>query len=158
MADRTNELKEMLKRVCNAALPVSNSAYNLGQHHEQWDSIRTSITALDDARRAAVNLINDMGLAPTALPTDKCEADRNNSPWISVKDRLPAHDVPVLVAVAWERFGEDDDGRPFSTTGVDVTEGQYRSHPAGGYMESFQGQHGDAQDITHWMPLPEAPV
>lgn len=79
------------------------------------------------------------------------------SEWIKVSDCLPEPKVAVLVAVSWIRYGVDDDGNHFSVEGVDVTEGQYLFHEDGGYMESFQGQHGDAQDITHWMPLPAPP-
>ena len=51
------QLIDALRQVCNAALPVTNAAYNIGQSHEQWDNIKRSIDALDAARRNAFRLI-----------------------------------------------------------------------------------------------------
>lgn len=80
--------------------------------------------------------------------------------WVSISDeRKPPPHAPVLVSVEWIRHGEDDDGKPHSTTGVDVTEGEYvpPSGDGDGHFESYQGTHYDGSSVTHWMPLPAAP-
>jgi hypothetical protein len=80
--------------------------------------------------------------------------------WISVDDpRRPKPREVILVAVAWMRRGEDDEGRLFETSGVDVTEGEWvgPSEHGAGYFASFQGEHGDSYGVTHWMPMPAAP-
>jgi hypothetical protein len=81
--------------------------------------------------------------------------------WVSISDeRKPPPRIPVLVAVAWIRHSEDDDGKPYSTTGIDVTEGEYvpPSGDGGGHFESYQGTHHDGSGVTHWMPLPKPPA
>jgi hypothetical protein len=81
--------------------------------------------------------------------------------WISVDDeRKPPGRTPILVAVAWIRHGEHEDGSPATAEGIDVTEGEYvpMHGDRGDYFESFMGAHGDSFGVTHWMPLPAAPV
>ena len=80
--------------------------------------------------------------------------------WISVEDRVPEIGrTPILVSVSWTKYCEHEDGSPTEVSGVDVTEGEYvPAHgECGNYFDSYQGQHGDWQRITHWMPLPAAP-
>ena len=80
--------------------------------------------------------------------------------WVAVGDRLPEKGrTPVLVAVAWIKYEENEDGSPAHYEGVDVTEGEYvpANGEVGGYMDSFQGTHGDSSHVTHWMQLPEPP-
>lgn len=48
------DLVSLLKEVLHYSKHVSNVAYNLGQHHDQWgDSIWPSIERLDRASRTA---------------------------------------------------------------------------------------------------------
>ena len=79
--------------------------------------------------------------------------------WISIDTPPLKGRQPILVAVAWTKYGEHEDGSPAEFTGVDVTEGEYV--PAfgdrEGCFESYQGTHGDRSGVTHWMSLPEAP-
>lgn len=81
--------------------------------------------------------------------------------WISVDERLPEIGrTPVLVAVEWRKYHENEDGSPAYSEGIDVTEGEYVPGfcDRAGYMESFQGTHGDSSAVTHWMPLPPPPA
>ena len=81
--------------------------------------------------------------------------------WISVNERLPEIGrTPVLVTVAWRKYYENEDGSPTYSEGIDVTEGEYVPGfcDRAGYMESYQGTHGDSSAVTHWMPLPQPPA
>lgn len=53
-------LVRTLIEVCSAAIPVSNSAHNTGQHHAQWALIKRHLDALDKARNDAHELIRDI--------------------------------------------------------------------------------------------------
>lgn len=55
-----DNLLAALKDVCDAAQPVSNAAYNLGQSHEQWGSIRAGISNLDKVRSQAYEVISHL--------------------------------------------------------------------------------------------------
>lgn len=75
-------------------------------------------------------------------------------------DVLPASGREViLVALAWRKFGEHEDGTPCETSGVMITEGEYipRHGDIGGYFMAFASPVGDSGGVTHWMPLPSAP-
>ena len=72
--------------------------------------------------------------------------------WISVKDRLPEENTPVLICTQWR----------------DVWMASYYSEcriaqklfsPAHWDVETLRGGGIDckATDVTHWMPLPELP-
>ncbi|MFZ3286604.1 MAG: DUF551 domain-containing protein [Telluria sp.] len=105
-----------------------------------------------DARHAAAEL---------AIAQPVAAQGGQDAGWISVDDvKKPVGRTPILVAVSFVRYGEHDDGSPGEYHGVDVTEGEYV--PGHGerecYFESFQGTHGDASHVTHWMPLPAAPA
>jgi hypothetical protein len=65
----------------------------------------------------------------------------------------------VLLWVRAVRYGEDDDGRPFESdcSGVDFGQWCALLDDGDGYVEAFASPHGDAQHITHWMPLPAPP-
>jgi hypothetical protein len=64
-AGRAGELRTALRLLCNTALPVTNTAYNLGQSHEQWLTIKASIDALDAARSVAFDLIQSTATHPS---------------------------------------------------------------------------------------------
>ncbi len=56
--DINAQLLAALKELADSSKLVSNTAYNLGQNHEQWaSSIEPNINALDKARSAAYSLI-----------------------------------------------------------------------------------------------------
>ena len=55
------------------------------------------------------------------------------------------------------RYGEDDAGQPFEHDVSDHDFCRWREMETGGFYENMMGQIGDAQDITHWTPLPERP-
>ncbi len=59
--------------------------------------------------------------------------------WISVKDRIPKKDTPVLC---------------FDGTYIDVMEYWYDEN---GKSHFFNPPFPPNEGITHWMPLPEAP-
>lgn len=54
-------LRAALRNVCDAALPVTNAAYNMGQSHEQWLGIKQHIALLDNVRSQAHELIHSTG-------------------------------------------------------------------------------------------------
>ena len=69
--------------------------------------------------------------------------------WISVKDRLPAYEVPVLVY------------RPSMAAPilVDEYQGFWDEDDLDNWCEGWAlyGKHNGKDIITHWMPLPEPP-
>lgn len=82
------------------------------------------------------------------------------SDWISVSSgHKPERKMPVLVAVSFIRYIEQEDGAPGEFFGQLVTEGEYTPQKGDvpGYFESYSSPHGDNDWITHWMPLPEPP-
>lgn len=69
-APLTDALLQALIDVCNAALPVTNAAYNIGQNHEQWDTIKQSIAHLDKLRSQAHELIREVWAGSAASAGD----------------------------------------------------------------------------------------
>ena len=63
------------------------------------------------------------------------------SEWINVKDRLPEHEDRYLVINGMQQYI-----MPFKFNGVGL-----------GYWECGYRFHSKANDVTHWMPLPEPP-
>lgn len=115
------------------------------------------IAELETALRAAQATIGGLEMEVARLTV---EAGKD-ADWISVEDaKKPVGRTPILVAVSFVRYGEHEDGSPGAYEGVEVTEGEYV--PGHGerecYFASFQGTHGDASHVTHWMPLPDAPT
>lgn len=81
--------------------------------------------------------------------------------WIPVSDtRKPLGRTPILVAISVTRFYEYEDGTPYEQSYVEVTEGEYvPTHgEVGDYFSSFSSPLGDIEHVTHWMPLPAAPI
>lgn len=74
-------------------------------------------------------------------------------------ETVPRDGRMVLLWVRAVRYGEDDDGRQFESdcSGVDFGQWCALLDDGDGYVEAFASPHGDAQHITHWMPLPETP-
>lgn len=68
--------------------------------------------------------------------------------WISVKDRLPEEEVPVLVTYLSYNTGE-----PITNSIAIFSEGEWYwyTDPDNDYIE----QGPVIVEITHWMPLPE---
>lgn len=85
--------------------------------------------------------------------------------WISVEDRLPAE--LLLVNVVWvnrapEPYYEKIKDVPFSGTACFYRDRWYWDSPVvldllAEYGEDASDLVDDAVEITHWMPLPEAP-
>lgn len=97
--------------------------------------------------------------------TDENAALRENQRWISVTERLP--EEPVLVNVVWvnrtpEPYYEKIKGVPFSDTACFYRGRWYWDSPV---LLDYLSEYGEdefdlvdeAVEITHWMPLPEAP-
>lgn len=62
-------------------------------------------------------------------------------------------------AERWSALDGGGSGNSADTSDIDF--GQWRAddqHPDGGYVMNMMGQIGDAQDVTHWMPLPAPPA
>ena len=73
--------------------------------------------------------------------------------WISVKDRLPEEDTPVLI------YAPNTGGIWMAGYCGEYRVMQVQVRPA--YWESY-GSYDECmefkpQDVTHWMPLPEPP-
>jgi len=60
-----------------------------------------------------------------------------------------------VAAERWSAVDGGGSGRSADTSEVDFC--QWRNMATGGFYENMMGQIGDAQDITHWMPLPAPP-
>ena len=60
VSDLALRLAEALEGLEKAAAAPSNIAFNLGQQHEQWPSIREDIAACDAARSAARALLAEL--------------------------------------------------------------------------------------------------
>lgn len=75
-------------------------------------------------------------------------------------DTIPRDGRVVLLWVSAVRYGEDDDGRPFEQDCSVVDFGQWCAllDDGDGYADAYGAPHGDAQHVTHWMPLPAAPA
>jgi len=72
-------------------------------------------------------------------------------------ETAPKNGLLFLCWVRAVKYGEDDGGANFETDVSDIDFGRWNEMPTGGFYENMTGQIGDAQDITHWMPLPEPP-
>lgn len=72
------------------------------------------------------------------------------SEWISVKDRMPEHEQPILFVI---RGGSN----PYVAKGVRNWDGEFWwwCDEDGVYDE--MGNDGEHSYVTHWMPLPAAP-
>ena len=70
-----------------------------------------------------------------AVATDFYEAGYRKQEWISVEERMPEKDVRVLVYIK--------SSRSYTRFDTDRRDGR-------GFVRWFN-------DVTHWMPLPEAP-
>lgn len=68
--------------------------------------------------------------------------------WISVKDRLPYHTQRIL----FYSMEFEDSGQPLHGIFYD-----WEDHSPEFKDTSYGGSAYDFGDITHWMPLPEAP-
>ena len=80
--------------------------------------------------------------------------DANDAGWISVKDRLPEKQTPVLVYVP--PYSDEDEEY------IGHVAMSYYTHSArGGYWAgtdgNIYGAIGIVHEPTHWMPLPEPP-
>jgi hypothetical protein len=70
-------------------------------------------------------------------------------------------DGSMFLCWVWAiRQGEDDDGNPYEQDVSQVDFCSWRSQPDlgdVGWFDPYCGQIGEAQDVTHWMPLPPPP-
>lgn len=75
--------------------------------------------------------------------------------WISVKDRLPKNQDPVIV------YTDDSTDMYGDETGRYVGMAYYTWTPKGGYWAGTDGNVYGAIgiiNVTHWMPLPSPPT
>jgi hypothetical protein len=70
--------------------------------------------------------------------------------WISVKDKLPELGSRVLA------YGNDSD-REFGITTVDYVKYSREQSPSWAMVSSGCGCCDSCLNVSHWMPLPEAP-
>lgn len=70
--------------------------------------------------------------------------------WISVKDRLPDRNTPILITA---------NGKVYTATLFDANGIEYWSvnNRGNSYDPSTKVERVKAKAITHWMPLPEPP-
>ena len=111
----------------------------------------------EEVNTAAAELIERLTAENTAL--------REKQRWIPVTERMP--EERVLVNVVWvnrapEPYYERIKNVPFSGTACFYRENWYWDSPVvldllAKYGEDNLDLVDDAVEITHWMPLPEAP-
>ena len=144
----TNDLLEALARL----RVETGSLACLGCGHEHNCSTKGCAIL-----RAAADLIERLTAENAAL--------REKQRWIPVTERMP--EERVLVNVVWvnrapEPYYERIKNVPFSGTACFYRENWYWDSPVvldllAEYGEDNLDLVDDAVEITHWMPLPEAP-
>lgn len=100
---------------------------------EKYEAMQDRIAELETANKIRSKQVEY--LTDTVVKRDK-EIDhlRAKQPrWISVKDRLPNFEQPVLA------YSGEELGIGFA------------------YLDGDGKWYGDCGDVTHWMPLPEPP-
>lgn len=128
---------DTIREALDAAIPVSNIAYNLGQSHESRESNLKCVAKFDELRRAAITALKSL----------------EGHGWIPVAERLPElHDMhqpgafaqseEVLVAFVTE----DGDSEQM----VDVLQ-------RGGQGDVTAVRWCNAYNVTHWRHLPPHP-
>lgn len=102
--------------------------------------------AMQDEIRADLTML---AAAPAAAPA-----------WQPI-ETAPKDGSLFLCWVLAVRYGETDEGQQYQEDVSQADFCHWQSHddaPDGGWFEPCCGQIGDGQDVTHWMPLPAAPV
>ena len=118
----------------------------------------------EDTQRCQENLLDKAAEAIERL-TDENAALREKQRWIPVTERMP--EERVLVNVVWvnrapEPYYERIKNVPFSGTACFYREKWYWDSPVVLELLAEYGKDNfdlvdHAVDITHWMPMPEAP-
>lgn len=76
-------------------------------------------------------------------------------------ETAPKDGTLFLCWVSAVRHGETDDGQQYQQDASQIDFCAWRNGPPDmpehGYFDPCCGQVGDAQGVTHWMPLPEPP-
>lgn len=74
-------------------------------------------------------------------------------------ETAPKDGTMFLCWVSAVRYGETGDGQQYQHDASQVDFGMWRINEDlnAGWFDPFCGQIGDAQDVTHWMPLPAPP-
>lgn len=76
-------------------------------------------------------------------------------------ETAPKDGTLFLCWVAAVRYGETDDGQQYQQDASQIDFCSWRNGPTElpecGYFDPCCGQIGDAQDVTHWMPIPNPP-
>lgn len=74
-------------------------------------------------------------------------------------ETAPKDGTMFLCWVSAVRYGETDDGQQYQqdASQVDFCMWRTQTDMNAGWFDPFCGQIGDAQDVTHWMPLPAPP-
>lgn len=114
----------------------------------------------------AVHTAAEAARAALSTPADTSEIDRlvadaGRAKWQPI-ETAPKDGTMFLCWVSAERYSAKDgegSGRTHDVSQVDFC--WWRRGPVempdAGYFDPACGQIGDAQDVTHWMPLPDAP-
>ena len=118
----------------------------------------------EDTQRCQENLLDKAADLIEHLTAENA-ALREKQRWIPVTERMPKE--RVLVNVVWvnrapEPYYERIKNVPFSGTACFYRENWYWDSPVvldllAEYGEDYPDLVDDAVEITHWMPLPEAP-
>lgn len=85
------------------------------------------------------------------------QAEREGLTWQPI-ETAPKDGGMFLCWVSAVRYGETDDGQQYQQDASQVDFCWWRDGVDGnGYFDPACGQIADAQDVTHWMPLPPRP-
>lgn len=142
-----------IERLIAAPTPPAGQAQTVGVLVEQtretlWREWGIDGMPKDKQRLADAAFKAGLAAAPTP-PAGQGE-------WLPI-ETAPKDGTLFLGWVSAVRYGEDDAGQPFEHDVSDYDFCRWREMETGGFYENMMGQIGDAQDITHWMPLPAAP-
>lgn len=122
----------------------------------------------DHARRierelATMTAERDRLRADLSLASGQADALREQLRQATTPGWLPIESAPkdgtmFICFVRAERWSQSDgggSGRGADTSEVDFC--QWKDSGGSGYFDNMMGQIGDAQEATHWMPLPQPP-
>lgn len=92
------------------------------------------------------------------VASEALQRTEQREPWQPI-ETAPKDGTLFLGWISAVRYGETDEGQQYQHDVSQVDFCQWRAQPDMdcGWFEACAGRVGDAEEITHWMPLPAAP-